>query len=276
MPKLSLKSLREKVIEELKKQKPQVYFGFVVKEGVNMLTSKSHVDITSFALTLANSIGIPVVYLDFKNGLSLMTSRNLDRLMEKNPNLYYIHHSFMDFSYDRLIKTVKTELGEDVLMVVDNLNALLTTGWLSNGAGYHRFFSSFTHVVLFHTGMLDLSAVKYVEDISTTIYEVSQVSPNVYKLHALKKLPFLDNSIQIQTKDYSILQTQSISQDQEDQILSAINLILSLYPSADQEELINLISTILKHIPKEIIARVVYRFYQEFKEKFKEKKKPKS
>lgn len=268
MSKLSLKSLREKIIEELKKQKRKVYFGFVVKDGVNMLTSSGHVDMTSFALTLANSIDMPVVYLDFKNALSPMAERRLDNLMEKNQNLYYIHHSFINFSSDRLIKTIRTELGEELLVVVDNLNALMSSGWLSNGASYHRFFSSFTHVVLFHTGMLNLSAIKYVEDMATTIYEVSQISPNAYKLHALKKLPFLDNSIQIQTKDYAIVHSQPIG-DHEDQILQAINFLLSIYPDTNPEELIILVSNLLKHIPKDIIARVVYRFFQELREKKK-------
>lgn len=266
MPKLSLKSLREKVIEELKKQKREVFFGFMVKDGVNMLTSSGHVDMTSFALTLANSLHKPVVYLDFKNALSPVAERRLDKLMEKNQNLYYIHHSFINFSSDRLIKTIRTELGEEVLLIVDNLNAMLTSGWLSNGANYHRFFSSFTHLVLFHTGMLNLSAIKYVEDISTTIYEVFQISPNAYKLLAIKKLPFLDNSIQIQTKDYTIIHAMP-TEDYEDQILQAINLLLSIYPDADPVQLINLISNLLKHVPKDIIARVVYRFFQEFKEK---------
>lgn len=271
MPKLSLKSLREKIIEELKKQKRKVYFGFVVKDGVNMLTSTGHVDMTSFALTLANSIDMPVVYLDFKNALSPMAERRLDKLMEKNQNLYYIHYSFMDFSSDRFIKTIKTELGEELLVVVDNLNALLTSGWLSNGASWHRFFSSFTHLVLFHTGMLNLSAIKYVEDMSTTIYEVSQISPNTYKLHVLKKLPFLDNPIQIQTKDYAIVHSQLIGEDHEDQILQAINFLLSIYPDTNPEELIILVSNLLKHIPQDIIARVIYRFFQELNKEKKRK-----
>ncbi len=49
----------------------------MVKDGVNMLTSSGHVDMTSFALTLANSLHKPVVYLDFINMSQKILSQEL-------------------------------------------------------------------------------------------------------------------------------------------------------------------------------------------------------
>ena len=112
--------------EDLKREVEYLISNFLVNGSLNMFFAqagqgKSFLTI-SLALTLIKSKKIKqCFYLDADNSLSALKSRGLDKLIEDNPELIYIHSSKFSESPNTLLDKLSTDAKKDTNIFEDTL-----------------------------------------------------------------------------------------------------------------------------------------------------------
>lgn len=181
---------------------PEIYAGWVVRGGVNIIYAMGGVGKTHLAIAMADYLsrqGLKAVYIDFDNPVSVVKARAIysddgSGLIQANPHFYYIHHSvnipyfrenFREF-YERargieikaILNIIRSVLGDDVVCVIDSLQNFVDINELAQVSAFFRSLREhpFTYLIIHHMNKMQIfKGLTYIRDISDSMYFVAGV-----------------------------------------------------------------------------------------------------